>query len=74
MLVREEHGRPAVSDLVDGEALPNWRGVECFAMVGSYLKEKGIALSVRGVNTGLSIGRLLADKTHGVSLFLGPRD
>ena len=43
-------------------------------MVGSYLKEKGIALSVRGVNTGLSIGRLLADKTHGVSLFLGPRD
>jgi hypothetical protein len=40
----------------------------------SCLKEKGIALSVRGAKTGLPNGRLLADKTHAVSLFLSPRN
>lgn len=48
-------------------------GVEDFAAAGSYLIGKGIGLSVRGAGTGSPIGRLLANNTHGVSLFLSPR-
>ena len=48
--------------------------VEDFAAAGSYLKEKKIDLSVRRAGAGSPIGRLLANNTHGVSLFLSPRD
>lgn len=48
-------------------------GVEDFAAAEDYLKGKGIALSVRGDGNGSPVGRLLADNTHGVSLFMSPR-
>lgn len=47
-------------------------GVEDFAAAEDYLKGKGIGLSVRGAGTGAPVGRLLADHTHGVSLFMSP--
>jgi len=47
-------------------------GVEDLAAAEYYLKGKGIAVVVRGAGTGSSIGRLLTDNTHGVSLFLSP--
>ena len=49
-------------------------GVEDFAAAEDYLKGKGIALSVRGAGTGSPVGRLLANNTNGVSLFLSPGD
>jgi methylmalonyl-CoA epimerase len=45
-------------------------GVKDFAAAENYLKGKGIGVVVRGAGTGSSIGRLLTDNTHGVSLFL----
>jgi methylmalonyl-CoA epimerase len=48
-------------------------GVEDFAAAEAYLKGKGIALSVRGAGSGSPVGRLLANNTHGVGVFLGPR-
>jgi hypothetical protein len=44
-------------------------GVKDFAAAENYLKER-VGVVVRGVGTGSSIGRLLTDNTHGVSLFL----
>src|SRR5512137_1360662 len=38
-------------------------GVEDLAAAENYLKEKGIAVVIRGAGTGSSIGRLLADNT-----------
>ncbi len=49
-------------------------GVEDFAAAETYLRGKGIDLSVRRAGDGSPIGRLLAKNTHGVSLFLGQRD
>jgi len=48
-------------------------GVEDFAAAENYLRGKGIALSVRGAGNGSPVGRLLANNTHGVSLFMSPR-
>lgn len=48
-------------------------GVEDFAAAEDYLKVKGIALSIRGAGDGSPVARLLADNTHGVSLFISPR-
>jgi methylmalonyl-CoA epimerase len=47
-------------------------GVEDFAAAENYLKGKGVGVAVRGAGTGSPVGRLLADNTHGVSLFLSP--
>jgi methylmalonyl-CoA/ethylmalonyl-CoA epimerase len=47
-------------------------GVDDFAAAASHLKAKGIGTAVRGA--GSPIARLLAPDTHGVSLFLAPRD
>ena len=47
-------------------------GVDDFAAAENYLKGKGIDVVVRGAGTDSSIGRLLTDNTHGVSLFLSP--
>ncbi len=49
-------------------------GVEDFAAAETYVRGKGIELSVRRSGKGSPIGRLLAQNTHGVSLFLSPRD
>jgi len=49
-------------------------GVEDFAAAEDYLKGKGIGLSVRGVGNGSPVGRLLASNTHGVGLFMSPRN
>jgi len=49
-------------------------GVEDFAAAQGYLNGKGIGLSVRGVGNGSPVGRLLASNTHGVGLFVSPRN
>jgi methylmalonyl-CoA/ethylmalonyl-CoA epimerase len=49
-------------------------GVEDFAAAQGYLNGKGIGLSVRGVGNGSPVGRLLASNTHGVGLFMSPRN
>jgi methylmalonyl-CoA epimerase len=49
-------------------------GVEDFAAAEDYLKGKGIGLSVRGAGNGSRVGRLLASNTHGVGLFMSPRN
>jgi len=49
-------------------------GVEDFAAAEAYLKGKGIGLSVRGAGNGSPVGRLLANNTHGVGVFMSPRN
>jgi methylmalonyl-CoA epimerase len=49
-------------------------GVEDFVAAARYLKDRGIGLSIRGGETGSPVGRVLADETHGVSVFLTPRN
>jgi hypothetical protein len=48
--------------------------VEDFVAAARYLKDRGIGLSIRGGETGSPVGRVLADETHGVSVFLTPRN
>jgi methylmalonyl-CoA/ethylmalonyl-CoA epimerase len=48
--------------------------IDDFAAAGRHLMERGIGVSIRGVETGSPIGRVLADNTHGVSLFLTSRN
>jgi hypothetical protein len=49
-------------------------GVEDFSAAEAYLKGRGIALSVRGAGNGSPVGRLLANNTHGVGVFMSPRN
>mgnify|MGYP005812275801 CR=1 FL=1 len=63
---------PFVGDRREG-VLGLCLGVEDFMAAERYLKGKGIGLSVREAGNGSPIARLLAQTTHGVSLFLGPR-
>ena len=49
-------------------------GVEDFTAAESHLKGKGIDLSARRTGAGAPVARLLANNTHGVSLFVSPRD